>query len=110
MFVLRFGLAAVYLWFGWQQVTDASRWITFIPEWLSIPWLPVEKFVLINGLFEIVAAILLILNIFTRIVAFVLAVHMAGIVFSLGISATGVRDFGIGIATLALAFFGSGKE
>lgn len=107
--VLRVGLALVFIWFGSQQVLHPDKWVAFLPSWkflYSIPALTPVKIVLINGIFEIVAAVLLILNRFTRIVALLLAVHLAGIAWSIGINATGVRDIGLTVATFSLFLLG----
>ncbi len=31
--VLRFGIAAVFLWFGIQQVMHPSQWVRMLPDW-----------------------------------------------------------------------------
>lgn len=108
--VLRFGIAAVFLWFGAKQVMDPSQWTRMIPDWAILKSLPdfftPEKIVLTNGIIEIVGAILLVLNIFTRIVALILAAHLAGIAWSFGLTPTGVRDGGLAVATFALFLLG----
>jgi uncharacterized membrane protein YphA (DoxX/SURF4 family) len=106
--VLRIGIALVFLWFGTQQLLHAPDWTGFIPEFV-VNMLPVspETFVLGNGLFEVIFGIALILGIFVRPVAFILAIHMFGIAFSLGWSAIGIRDFGLAIATTAIFLYGA---
>ncbi|MFO0718450.1 MAG: DoxX family membrane protein [Candidatus Paceibacterota bacterium] len=108
--VLRFGIAAVFLWFGIQQVMHPSQWVRMLPDWAILKSLPAfftsEKIILTNGILEIIGAVLLILNIFTRIVALLLALHLAGIAWSFGLSPTGVRDGGLAIATFSLFLLG----
>jgi uncharacterized membrane protein YphA (DoxX/SURF4 family) len=108
--VLRFGIAAVFLWFGIQQVAEPDKWTKMLPDWGFLKTLPSfftpQKIILINGIFEIIGAVLLILNIFTRVVAFILAVHLAVITWSFGLSPTGVRDGGLTLATFALFLLG----
>jgi uncharacterized membrane protein YphA (DoxX/SURF4 family) len=101
--LLRVGLALVFLWFGAEQLLHPNDWISYIPEFLNNFFLPPVKLVMINGLFEVVASILLILNIHTRIVALLLAIHMIGIAISIGINPIGVRDLGLSVATLSLS-------
>jgi len=105
--VLRVGLAFVFLWFGYTQVTGPEAWVGLIPDFIiNATGLSARMFVLLNGGFEIVAGILILFGIFTRIVAFLLFLHMASIVFDVGLTLIGVRDIGIATACLALALLG----
>ncbi len=102
--ILRFGLAAVFLWFGFSQLLDGLNWVGWVPEWaVNLLHIPPAFIVLLNGAFEVVAGSLLALNIMTRWVALALAAHLALITIEIGATAIGVRDFGLTIATLALA-------
>jgi len=108
--VLRTGLALVFVWFGVNQLMNPSAWTSFVPYWGIPPFLNATQVVLINGLFEVLSSILLILNIFTRPVAFLLFLHLIGIAIPMGLSPTGVRDFGLCISTFALFLLGERKE
>ena len=111
--VLRVGLAFVFLWFGYSQVTGPDDWVRLIPEFITnMTGLSAKTFVLINGGFEIIAGILILLGIFTRVVAFLLFLHMISVVLDLvgvfgteglSLSATAVRDIGIATGCLSLA-------
>lgn len=99
--VLRLGLVCVYAWFGYMQLTDASAWEIWVPQWTSA-LMPAHTVVLLNGTFELAAAALLLAGFYTRAIALVLAAHLFLIAFDIGFSAIGVRDFGLAMATLAL--------
>ena len=105
--ILRIGSSIVYLWFGFQQFLHTSQWIGFIPQFI-VDHSPVDAETLVhfNGAIEIVFGIALVIGVFTRISAAILALHMAHITVIVGYDAIGVRDFGIVIATTAVAFFG----
>lgn len=104
--ILRLGLAALFLWFGFSQLLDSVNWVSWVPEWaVSLLHIPPAMIVLANGAFEVIAGGLIALNIFTRWAAFALAAHLAIITFDIGANAIGVRDFGLTMATLALFFF-----
>lgn len=103
-YVLRFGLAIVFLWFGYSQMTDGASWIAWVPAWTErIFGIAPEMVVLLNGAFEVIAGTFIVLNLYTRWVALALAAHLAVITFEIGLDPTGVRDFGLTMATLALA-------
>ena len=109
IFILRVGLAAVFLWFGFSQLLDGVNWVSWVPEWaVNFLHLPPAMIVLLNGAFEIVAGSFLALNILTRWVALALALHLVVLVFEIGLTATGVRDFGLMAATFALVFLSAG--
>lgn len=103
--ILRLGLAALFLWFGFSQLMDGVNWVSWVPEWaVNLVHLPPAMIVLLNGSFEVIAGSLLALNILTRWAALALALHLVVLVFDIGLTAIGVRDFGIMMATLALVF------
>jgi uncharacterized membrane protein YphA (DoxX/SURF4 family) len=102
--MLRLGLAAVFLWFGFSQLFDSLNWVALVPEWAtSIIHLPPAMIIMGNGIFEIVLGSLLAMGFFVRIIACVLALHLLPIAFDFGLVATGVRDFGLIFALCALS-------
>jgi uncharacterized membrane protein YphA (DoxX/SURF4 family) len=100
--VLRFGLAAVFAWFGAHQLWDPGDWVAYIPAFTANPWISPETIILLNGWTEVVGAVLLVTGFWTRPVAFVLGLHMLFIAIETG-GAIGVRDFGLAVACVALA-------
>jgi uncharacterized membrane protein YphA (DoxX/SURF4 family) len=107
--VLRVGMALVFFWFGTHQLQNPSMWISFIPKWLHVSTAVATKFVLMNGLFEIIGGILLVLGAYTRVVAFLLSLHLFGIAFSIGLNNIGARDLGLAVAAFAVGLLGGGK-
>ena len=111
LFILRLGLAAVYIYFGISQLNNANAWSSTVPDWaLSISGVSAVAIVMFNAIFEIVFASLLALGFWTRIVSILLAIHLAIITFTMGFNPIGVRDFGLTMATLAHAFLVSDKK
>ena len=104
-FILRVGLAAVMLWFGFSQALAPETWAGFVPGWAT-DFLPALAIVRINSVFEIIAGVMLLLGLSVRPVAFLLFLHLVVIAGSFGLSAVGVRDFGLSAALLALTFLG----
>lgn len=107
LLILRLGLASVFLWFGFSQLFDGLNWVSWVPEWaVNFLNLPPAMIVLGNGLLEVVLGSLLALGLWVRITAIILAIHLATIIIEVGLTAIGVRDFGLMMATIALAFLG----
>lgn len=102
--LLRLGLAGVFLFFGFSQLLDSLRWVSVVPTWaVSLSHLPPAMIVMGNGAFEIVLGSLLAMGFFVRIITFILALHLIPITLEFGFVATGVRDFGLVIASFALS-------
>ena len=109
--VLRLGLAALFLWFGFSQLLDGLNWVGWVPMWaVELLNIPPAMIVLGNGAFEVVAGGLLAFNILTRWAALALAVHLAVITVEIGMNEIGDRDFGLTMATLALVIFSWPKK
>lgn len=106
--LLRVALAFVFLWFGFSQISDAAMWTSFVPDWATTI-MSAGTLVYLNGIFEIIAGSLLAIGIIPCYVSAVLGLHLIIISASLGFTAIGVRDIGLGLATLALAFLGNDR-
>ena len=111
LLLLRFGLAIVFLWFGFSQLLDGLKWVSIVPEWATdLLNIPPAMIVLANGLFEVVLSTLLAMGFWVRIVSFVLALHLIPITVDMGNTATGVRDFGLVVSAIALSLLYSKKN
>lgn len=107
--VARIALSFVLFWFGGQQLMEPAFWIGYIPQSLAgISPLPLEQVVFINGVVEIMLGGLLLAGVYTKIVALVLALHLALIALFLGLTPEGVRDWGLAGAYLSFFFTGPG--
>lgn len=105
--VLRWGLALVYLWFGFSQLQDVQSWVSWVPDWAPLMMhMDAATLVYGNGVFEVVFGLLLLLGVFTRTSALLLALHMIEITYDVGYGGIGVRDFGLTIATLSVLLAG----
>ena len=106
--VLRWGIAAVFLWFGSQQLIQTSMWLSFIPQSvIDISHLSASTLVHLNGSFEIIFGLALLFGYQTRIAALLLSLHMFEITSVVGYDAIGVRDFGLSVAALAVFLYGA---
>jgi len=101
--LLRCGFTAVFAWFAGSQIANPTMWADLIPSWLThLTGISATKIVLANGTAELALALLLALNIFTPIVAGLLALHLATIVIDLGLNSVGIRDIGLMVSLAAL--------
>jgi uncharacterized membrane protein YphA (DoxX/SURF4 family) len=105
--VLRIMAVVIFLYFGLNQLSSPSSWVSFLPQFIGKSYMAIV-FVKINGLFEVISAILILLGAYTRIVAGILSIHLLTIAITIGFTATGVRDFGLAISLLALMCSGAG--
>lgn len=100
--ILRIGLGLVMLWFGSKQLGNPIQWISFLPDFTKN--LPISQIALVslNGWFEVIFGLLLIVGFYTRLVAGFLTIHLLGIVVSVGYTPIGVRDFGLMIGLFSI--------
>lgn len=101
--ILRIGIALVFIWFGANQFTNTSAWIGYVPDYvIKALSMSAAAVVHLNGIFEIVFGALLLFGFYTRLAAFLLALHIIDITFIVGLDSIGVRDFGLASATVAI--------
>ena len=102
--VVRLAIALVFLWFGSNQIMAPGEWFGYLPGF--VPEQSMALFVTVNGIAEIILGLLLVMGLFTRIVALLLALHLLGIIFFVGYNEIGVRDFGLMLAAVSIALHG----
>ena len=76
---------------------------------MSLLGMDAAMIVKLNGTFEVIAGFLLAIGFAVRYVSILLFLHLIVIASTFGNSPTGIRDFGLSFATLALALFGQDK-
>jgi len=105
--VLRYGMSAVILWFSFQQFMHNSVWTAYVPDSaVALTHLEAPALVFLNAVFELILGIALVFGYQVRIVALLLAVHLFGIMVSLGYGEIGTRDFGLAVAILVVSMNG----
>ncbi len=107
--VLRIAIACVVLWFGWQQIAHPTNWVRVLPPWTHSLPIASLSLIAINGWFEIIFGLALLVGFYTRFVALILALHIFDIAYTLGYGAIGVRDFGLAVAALSIAMGEAGE-
>lgn len=106
--ILRIALSFVFIWFGLSQIGNAAQWVGFVPDWAT-SIMSAGALVYLNGIFEVIAGLMLAIGMFPRYVALLLGLHLLVISSSLGFTAIGVRDIGLAFATFSLFFLGNDK-
>ncbi len=120
--ILRLGLSFLFLWFGITQLVSPESFYGYVPPWMyqhhltmmgpfHVPFVHQmvsnpSPFVIMNGIFETILGICLLLGLFTRLAAFLLAVHLFFIALSLGYNDVAVRDLALFFATVSLVIMG----
>ncbi|KKW46178.1 MAG: hypothetical protein UY96_C0008G0003 [Parcubacteria group bacterium GW2011_GWB1_56_8] len=104
--LLRFTMAAVFVWFGTAQLLHSEMWVGFLPEFMLYTPIAPSTLVLVNGSAEIVLAVLLATGVYIRLSALILGLHLLGIAWNIGWNPTGMQDFGLALATLAISLRG----
>jgi len=105
--ILRISLSLVFFWFAISQLLNPSRWVGVVPDFIVGMGIPAATIVTLNGIFELCLASLLILGLYTRFASIILSLHLIGIASTFGpLNPTGVRDYGLALATLSIFFFG----
>ena len=101
MIVLRLGLGLVFTWFGLDKLINPSNWLGYItPKVAQFIFINLNSFIFILGIIEIMLGILLIIGLYTRIVALIMAIHLTLVIISIGFNDVAVRD--IGLLSIAL--------
>ncbi|MDP3770786.1 MAG: DoxX family membrane protein [bacterium] len=105
--LLRLGLGIEFVIFGYGKLTDLASWIGFVPPWMS-PLLPMSTsaFLQAVGVVELVLGVLLIVGLWTRVIAALAALHLLGVLIALGYNDLAVRDFVAFMSALALTALG----
>ena len=97
--ILRTGIAIVFLWFGFTQISNPEGWTKMVPSYLGTP---TTTLIYINGVVEIILAALLLLGLFTRTVALLLTLHLLHIITILGYGPSAARDFALAVAAFSI--------
>ena len=104
--VLRLGLGLTLFWFGITSILEPEAWSSLVPSFIPIqPTIAV----IMMAIFQMVVSIFIILGLFTRLTALLMALSLIPIILSLGYNDVAVRDFAIFMAAISLAISGGGK-
>ncbi len=106
--VLRLSLAALFLWFGINQLYAPQAWIGFVPSFAAI-FLSAKLLVILNGSMEIILGLMLLCGIYVRFSALILSLHLLGIALAMGYNPLTIRDIALSLATFSVFLSGNDK-
>ena len=97
---LRLGLSFVFFWFGIDKFIHPNYWLNaWVPEkiinFIAIFQMQGSDLIFISGIFEILAAISLLTNIFIGIFSFLASLYLVGIMIFHGMNEVLIRDIGL---------------
>ncbi len=107
--IARWGVGIVFFIFGISQLLNPSSWMAYLPDFALNIGVNSTTLIYMNGVFDLTLGILLLLGIFTRIIALIGILHIIGIIFSLGYNDVSVRDFGLLIVLVSALIHGADK-
>lgn len=121
--LLRIGISLLFLWFGVSQIINPESFLGYVPQWISphSPQMIHEHFlelmhnitvpsvhitIMVNGIFEALFGLFLLLGLFTRVSSLALSINILILVFGLGYNDIAIRDIGLMVATLSIFLHG----
>lgn len=107
--ILRLSMGLVFLYFGFQQIISPDSWAGYVPSFVSNIIVTTNNVVVMNGILEITLGIFLVLGLYTRFASLILSFHLFLITLSIGFEPTGIRDFGLSLATFVVFLNGADK-
>ena len=108
----RLGVGGVLCCFGIRKLDRPQEWIYYLPtEWLRdlAPSLQSEAVLESLGILEVTLGALILLGFATRWASAASALLLAGIVMTIGLDGTGVRDLGLMALAISLLCSGGGR-
>jgi len=114
-FAVRLGLAIVFFWFGIDKFIHPTYWLNaWVPPWfldfLTKTSISGTQYVYINGIFEVLVAISLILGIFTKFFSTLAIIFLTAILIVNGFTEVTVRDIGLVGGFLAVLFWPAQRD
>ncbi len=101
--IYSFALGFVFVVFGVWQIFNPGYWIAYFPDWISNFGLDKYLIVFLNGIFDFIVGLFLVLNIYSLIFSVLALLHLLGIVFVLGITSDiAIRDIGLLILAIGI--------
>jgi uncharacterized membrane protein YphA (DoxX/SURF4 family) len=103
LFIIRLGLAIVFLWFGISKILQPESWIAWLPTWIEQLPISTTTHLILQGIAEAILGVLLLLGLFTRLAAAIAAILLVAVIITIGYNDIAIRD--LAILSIAIALF-----
>jgi uncharacterized membrane protein YphA (DoxX/SURF4 family) len=100
--IARYGVGVVFFIFGISQLLSPENWLGYLPSFTYNLGITPGNLIFMNGIFDLVLGLFLLLGLFVRIFALLGSLHLIGIIVSLGYSDVAVRDLGLLIVLISI--------
>ena len=108
IFILQVAVALVFIWFGIDKLFHPDAWIYYLqalPSWMrALMYFDDKTVMLISAIVEILLGFWVLIPWKNYIPAFAIVLYFIPVLVSVGFDTVGVRDLGLMISSLALAF------
>lgn len=104
--ITRHAIGIPFLFIGIDQLIRPEFWYSYFPTWFVERMGSTASAVLYNGIFDVAIGILLIMGLFTRIVAAIASLHLMAVVITLGYNDISIRDLGLLVVALSVLCYG----
>lgn len=94
--ILRVALGVTFVWIGLTIWKAPEAWFGFLQEWAKafIVGDPIT-IMKTTAIFDIAVGLLLLVNVFPRVVSAIGALHLAGVIIGIGFNDIAARDLGL---------------
>jgi len=102
--LVRYAVGVVFLLLGIDQLTRPINWLAWTPQWVGL--FGENGFWVVVGIFNLIIGGLLLLGLLVRVASFLAALHLVGVIITVGYNDIAIRDFGLLLASLAVLLNG----
>lgn len=94
IFIIRIGLAVVFLLFGIDKFINPESWFVYVPIFI-LQFTNLNFFIFLLGILETIIGLFLLIGFLNRLAALIAALFLLSIIFTIGYNEITVRDIGL---------------
>ena len=103
--VVRYGIGIVFLLIGLDQAFKPGNWVSWLPSFVPSS-ISGETFFFLTGIFNTIVGVLLLIGFLTRLAAFLAALHLVGVLITIGYNEIFIRDLGLFLMAISVLLHG----
>lgn len=100
--VARIGVGLVFFWFGMIQIFNGETFLGYLPGFVKLVPLQPLTIVFLNGLFDSLVGLFIIVGFLTRPVSLIASLHLLVVIIGLGYNDIAIRDLGLLVVSLSI--------